>query len=343
MRRRFAVQDSLFPDLSVEREHFGSSGVTFDFRDFSAVRTDPEQFDEIDGIVLGTMPFGSAYIDKLPSTVKVIGRAGVGLDNLDLAHTASRRIGILNCPDYCNEEVASHALALILAMIRRLPQSDPISRSKWSEWELVGDIAPISDQTVGILGYGRTGSLLARWLEPFVGRVIVHDPYVSGVDIGTSVDLGELLQNSDVLSIHVPLNDETRHLIGSTELALMKRTASVVNISRGGIVDEHALGQALFAGTIAGAALDVLETEPPEPDSPLLSAPNLMLTPHTAWYSTRSEVRLRVDIVAAMLDYLDGKSVTTANIAVDGRTISSSENAKRVLQSSNRESRYTLM
>jgi D-3-phosphoglycerate dehydrogenase len=227
----------------------------------------------------------------------IIARYGIGFDNVDLL--AATRAGILvtNVPDYCVDEVSDHALALMLALARQIVTADRAVKA--GVWDVVphAGVRRLRGQTLGLLGFGKIAKAVASKVQPLGMKVLVYDPYIESELIGghgaEAVNLDRLLAEADAISIHVPLSPETSNLIGPRELAQMKRSAFLINTSRGGIVDEQALATALKEGRLGGAALDVLPVEPPPPDHPLRQAPNTILTPHLAFYSRESVIELQ--------------------------------------------------
>jgi glyoxylate reductase len=216
--------------------------------------------------------------------LRAISNYAVGVDNIDLSAATARRIPVGHTPGVLTDSTADMALALMLAAARRIVEADGVvRRGEWLTWEpdfLIG--RDLHGATVGIVGYGRIGRAVARRLEGF-GCEVIHTGRSGGVS------LEELLEGSDFVTLHVPLSDETRGLIGDEELARMKPTAYLVNTARGPIIDQAALGRALREGRIAGAALDVTDPEPLPADDPLLQAPNLTVVPHlgSATHATR--------------------------------------------------------
>jgi len=266
-------------------------------------------------------------LENIPG-VKVISRYGVGLDNVDLQAAADAGIVVTHYPGYCTSEVADHALAMILALNRRIVEQDRALREgAWVEHGpstrriLRGPIQPLREQTLGIVGFGRIGQAVAARAKPFNLTIAVADPYIdpegmiaAGVEPAT---LEELLRRSDIVTLHTPLTPETRGLINATALKLMKRTAVLVNTARGPIIDLPALSRALQDETIAGAALDVVDPEPLPADSPFYRMSNVILTPHSAYYSERSVDVVRRETLLEALQVLRGKRPrTVANPAV---------------------------
>jgi D-3-phosphoglycerate dehydrogenase / 2-oxoglutarate reductase len=228
---------------------------------------------------------------------RVIVRYGVGYDNVDVAAASARGIAVAIVPDYCVEEVATHALAMILALNRQLAALDhSVREGRWQIGERSG-IRRLSESTLGIVGFGRIGEALGRRALALGMRVVATDPARPADEIEGSgaraVALAELLASSDFVSVHAAKSADAPPILDAGALAQMKPTAYVVNVARGGLVDEVALDEALRSGRLAGAALDTLDPEPPPPDAPLLTAPNVLVTPHAAWYSSTAIQELR--------------------------------------------------
>lgn len=232
-------------------------------------------------------------IDACPD-LKLIVRYGVGVDNVDIAHATSRQIYVANVPDYgADIEVSEHALALYLAVQRRVPSRDrEVREGVWG----VGQRAVIparENAVLGLIGCGRIGIATARKFRAIgFEHVVAFDPYLkpetAACEAITLVELDELCRISDVVSLHAPLTPQTRHILDAQRLALFKPTTILVNVSRGGLVDEAALAAALNQRRILGAGIDVFEVEPVRDDNPLLASPNTVLSDHAAWYSERS-------------------------------------------------------
>nr|AGS53675.1 D-3-phosphoglycerate dehydrogenase [uncultured bacterium contig00097] len=235
--------------------------------------------------------------EALPS-VKCVVRYGVGFDNIDLADATKHGVQACNVPDYCTNEVADQALAHIMSLLRKTTLSNNIIRRGVWDFQKLAPIPRLSDATVGICGLGRIGSALAQRLRPLCREAIAFD-VEQGVagrsfpDFVRFVTFAELLARSDVLSVHCPLNESSYHLFGKDEFFAMRDNAYFINVSRGGIVDEGALLDALRSGKIAGAALDVAESEPLSVDNPLLALDNFSVSPHSAWYSEQSAKDLK--------------------------------------------------
>jgi D-3-phosphoglycerate dehydrogenase len=249
------------------------------------------------GLLVQYAPISERVLEALPS-IRAIGRYGVSLDPIDLDAADRRGIAVVNVPDYCTEEVADHALALILALTRGVVALDRgIHRGVW-DFRLGGELRRSADLQLGIVGLGRIGSALAVRARALRFRVVACDPgrqaveraSVEGVPL---VGLDELLATSDVVSLHAPLTPSTRHLIDVAALRMMKPGAMLVNTGRGGLVDQAALVEALRDGRISAAGLDVLEVEPIPADDGLLDLPNVVLTPHAAFYTRESLIEMK--------------------------------------------------
>jgi D-3-phosphoglycerate dehydrogenase len=264
----------------------------------------------------------SAHVEALAPSVRVIGRSGTGLDALDLEAARRRGVSVLNLPAFATTEAADHTVALILAALRRLPLAGDVARSAWHEWRRVAPLKSIGDCTIGIVGGGRIGAAVIERLRPFGPRVLLLDPALEAAPAGAELagSLDELLTAADVVSLHVPLVPGTRGMIGARELGLMKRDAILVNVSRGEVVDEAALVAALRDGSLGGAALDVVASEPPDPAAAILSAPRTLLTPHVAWLSEASMARARDHTLLAVAAFLRGEELPYGALAVDARS-----------------------
>jgi D-3-phosphoglycerate dehydrogenase / 2-oxoglutarate reductase len=306
---RLVVLDANYGDVSVEAEAAAPYGVTIEDAGGVAGLAVVESAGSADGVLVQYGKIGAEIIERCPSW-RVIGRYGVGVDNVDLDAATSHGVAVINVPDYCVEEVATHTATLVLASWRKLARSRAlIEAGRWGDWSELRPVQPLSACTLGLVGVGRIGAEVVRLLSPFFGRVIAFDPVQAPPAGVEPIELDELFALADVVSLHCPLTPETAGLVDARRLAAMRPQALLVNVSRGGLVDTAALAQALVAGAIAGAALDVLPTEPPDPDDPVLGAPNLLLTNHSAWYSEAALVTLRRLLAQRCGAYLNGEPV----------------------------------
>ena len=273
---------------------------------------------DADVVLVSGAPITRRVMENMPRCRCVV-RYGVGVDNVDVAAATDLGIVVANVVDFCTEEVANHALLLLLACAKRLLLLDADMRAGHWRRTALGGLPPIWGQTLGIVGLGNIGRSLARKALALEMTVLGYDPYVEPqtLDRVRLVGLRELLGQSDFVSINAPLTAETRHLIGATELVLMKPGAILINTARGSLVDEVALMEALRSGRIATAGLDVFEEEPLSPDSPLLGLANVVLTPHTAGVSEASVRRVKTEVGQAAAAVLSGrwpKSVVNPNV-----------------------------
>jgi D-3-phosphoglycerate dehydrogenase len=256
-----------------------------------------------------TIPLDGKVMDALPG-LKFIGRCGVGYDSVDIEAAADRGVAVCNVPDYCSYEVANLAFTLMLAIERQLLPF--IARARAGGYAQGPDIKcrRIKGQKLGILGFGRIGRELAKMALGIGMEVLVFDPYVkelneSGIRLVTNLE--EILKTADVISVHSPLTPETAHLISMPQLKMMKNSAIILNVSRGGIINTPDLIAALKTGVIAAAGLDVCEGEPLPADHELLSMPNVIFTPHVGMYSEEAIADMYFKLAAQAVDVLEGR------------------------------------
>ncbi|GAB4555185.1 MAG: hypothetical protein OHK0023_26090 [Anaerolineae bacterium] len=240
-------------------------------------------------------------IQKVPADLiarmqrcKIISRVGTGLDAIDIPAATQHGIWVTNVPDYSIDEVSTHVVALMLSHTRRLPVlAEMIRQTGWYSAALDRPVTRLGLLTFGVIGFGRIGAAAAKKALGLGMRVVVYDPYVPHEQIqrlgGEAVSLERLLHSADYISLHLPLTPETAKIINHETLSLMKPTAYLINTSRGGLIDEAALLEAIQSKRLAGAALDVLTVEPPAPDHPFLQESRITLTPHNAWYSEEAK------------------------------------------------------
>jgi len=264
----------------------------------------------VDGLLVDYAPIGEDVFKALPR-LKVVARYGVGYDKVDVQAANRYGVCVVNVQNYCTEEVSDHALALLMASIRKIVLFDHwVKKRNWN-YNFSKPIYRIKNKSMGIIGFGNIPRRLVEKLQPFKMNILVYDPFVHpdlAKDFGvTLTSLDQLVTESDYISIHAPLNKDTRHLIGTKELNLMKDSVFIVNTSRGGLIDEKALIDALRNKKIAGAALDVFDQEPINQDNPLLSMENVILSPHVGWYSEESQIDLQTKAAQGVADVLIGK------------------------------------
>ncbi|MBI4012362.1 MAG: C-terminal binding protein [Candidatus Rokubacteria bacterium] len=283
-------------NVAEEEAVFREAGVRFGQ---VVARTEDDFLRECGGADALLVQYGQVsrrVLQGLPR-LRLVVRYGVGVDGVDVAAATERGIPVANVPDYGTDEVANHAVALLLALGRKIARLDRQTRAgRWNVFE-IQPVHRLIGRTVGLVGCGRIGSRVARKLAGFDVRLLAHDPYLAEFPPGvTPVGRERLLAESDYVTLHCPLTAETRHLIDAAALACMKPGAVLINTARGGIVDTAALVAALEGGRLGGAGLDVTEQEPLDPGSPLLRLEQVIVTPHAAWYSEegRSELKRRV-------------------------------------------------
>ena len=310
--KRAIITDHGFPCIDVQRRIVESAGFVLD-----EIQPICKTEDDIirtctaaDVLLVQWAPVTRRVLEALP-TVRCIVRYGVGVNNFEL--DAARDLGVIaaNVPDFCVDEVADHALAMILSLCRRIPQDHhQIVHGGWG----INPFRPIyalSELTLGLVGLGKIARNLARKASALGFSIIAHDPYADGslfAEHGVKrVDLPGLLSHADVISLHCPLVAETTHLINRETIGLMKKGAILVNTSRGPVVDEQSLIDGLREGRISGAGLDVFEQEPPPVDSPLRSFNNVILTSHAASVSEKAVETLQRKAAEAARDFLQGK------------------------------------
>lgn len=306
---RVALADSVFPNLDPAKQVLSS----IDAELLLASQPTPEAIMKVardaDAMLVTYAKITPAIIGQL-TKCRIISRFGIGVDNVDLDAATKAGIVVTKVPDYCIDEVSDHAMALLLALIRKLPSSNARSHSGTWAMKAVVPIHRIRGATLGLVGLGRIPQLMTPKAQAFGMNVVAFDPYARD-DAFTQlkvkrVEFCKLLAESDFVSIHCPLTPETKNLFNAPAFAQMKPGSYLVNTARGHIVDEAALASALDLGQIAGAALDVMAEEPPS-SSPLFGRDNIILTPHTSFYSEESLVELQTKAAAEVRDVLSGK------------------------------------
>jgi D-3-phosphoglycerate dehydrogenase len=256
------------------------------------------------------------------SRLRVIGRAGVGLDNVDVDACTARGILVINAPTANIMSATEHTMAMLLSLCRNIPEAHAsVKRGEWKRSKFMG--VELDRKTLGIIGLGRIGTRVTARARAFGMQVIAYDPYVADVVFqnvnAERVTLDELLRRADVITVHTPLSNETRGMIGPAEFAKMKDGVIVLNIARGGIYEEQALADALASGKVSGAAVDVYEAEPPGADHPLLNAPNIILSPHIGANTIEAQDRVAVQTAEMVIDALRGSIfVSAVNLPFEG-------------------------
>jgi D-3-phosphoglycerate dehydrogenase / 2-oxoglutarate reductase len=273
-------------------------------------KTEEEVIDvckDADGIINQYAPLSKRVIEALDNC-KIITRYGVGVNTIDLEAATKKNICVANVPDYCMDEVADHALALLLTWTRKITvANDQVKKNNW-DFKVTRPIYRLRGKTIGLIGFGKIPQSLAEKVQPLGLRVIAADPYFSEVEAAKKgvemVSLETLSEQADIISVHAPLTPATKGMIGAEQFGQMKKKPLIINTSRGPVIDEAALVDALKKGLVCGAALDVLEVEPISTDHTLLSMDNVILTPHVAWYSEEAEREMRSKAALGVVEVL---------------------------------------
>jgi len=293
---RVLFSDYEYPDLDLERKLFEGAGTELVA---AQCRTESDVIEAAAGcagILLQYAPITERVLAALPQ-LGIVSRIGVGVDTVDTAACARHGVWVANSPDYGVGEVATHALALVLALIRNVVAYNRDIRAGQWHYLSSGKLKRAGEMTLGIVGLGRIGKRMAHVSRNVVRRVLAHDPYLIDGDfpayVERAADLAGLFAASDVVSVHAPLSDETRGMIDADVLGRMRPGSYIVNTARGAIVDIDDLLAALDSGILAGVGLDVLPVEPIPAESPLLGHPKVILTPHAAFFSVQAEIELR--------------------------------------------------
>ena len=320
------IADSISPRGVDELSRDGALEVSFQtgLTESELVKIIPE----FSALVVRSQTKVTAQILNAGARLRVVGRAGVGVDNVDVETATRRGIIVLNAPGGNTVSTAEHTFSLLLSVARKIPQADASMRGKsWDRKNFEG--IELYDKTLGVIGMGRIGSELSRRAIAFGMRVIAYDPYLSAARARTLQvelvdELDDLLASADFISLHTPLTEETHHIVDATRLEKTKRGVRVINCARGGLIDEDALAEALHSGQVGGAALDVFEIEPLPSDSPLRTAPNLVLTPHLGASTAEAQESVGIEIAqsirAALLEGTIRNAVNMPNL--DAKTLS---------------------
>lgn len=317
MAFKVLLTDYEFEHLQYEKDVFQESGLDIEFIK-AQCKTEEEVIDQakhVDAILNQYAPVSRRVIESLENT-KIISRYGVGVNTIDLGAAKEKGITVANVPDYGMEEVSNHALALLLSWARKVTLlNNEVKKGNW-DFKACVPIHRFNEQTVGVLGFGRIPRRFIEKVKPLGFKTAAYDPFVSAEEMAAvgvqKMELDEIIRESDFLSVHVPLIDDTFHLINEERLHQMKKTAVIINTARGPIIDEKALADALEKGIIAGAALDVTEDEPVSTNSPLLKMDNVIITPHSAWYSEEAMIELRKKAAKNIVHVLSGEKTPYA-------------------------------
>jgi len=281
---------------------------------------------EFSALVVRSQTKVTAAVLEAATNLKVVGRAGVGVDNVDVDAATRRGVIVMNTPGGNTISTAEHAFSLLVSIARNIPQADAsIKAGKWDRKKYEG--VELYNKTLAILGMGRIGTELARRAMAFGMRVLAYDPYLSvsrarAMQVELVEDIDVILPQADFISMHMPLTDETRHMLDARRLGLCKKNVRIVNCARGGLVDEAALGEALKTGQVAAAALDVFEVEPPPADFALRSLPNIVFTPHLGASTAEAQENVGIEIAQAIrAALLEGEIRNAVNMpSIDAKT-----------------------
>ena len=313
---KIVITDIQHKNFIPEEEVFSGSDYELIIRNCKTEEEIIELTKDADGVIANLVPITKKVIDNM-TRCKIISRYGVGFDSVDIQAATDKGIIVANVPDYCPEDVSDQAMAMLMACIRKVVvRTKKISLGKWN----IGEdekVYRMIGKTVGIIGFGRIGKVFFRKLQGFnLSEYLVYDPYFSqetadeyGIKL---VSMEQLLSQSDYISVHSPLNDETENMLSHNEFSQMKENAIIINTARGPIIDEEALLDALKTGKINSAGIDVFSNEPIKLNSELLSLDNIVLSDHHAWYSEESYVELKTKAALNVKNYLKDKKAPYA-------------------------------
>jgi D-3-phosphoglycerate dehydrogenase len=314
MPQTVVVTDHDFEDLSIERAALGDAVEVIGLSDEPGAPVDPATLAEYapDAVVNLRTTLSAEHVAALDGC-RVIARYGIGVDNVDVDAATERGIPVTNVPDYCREEVATHAIALLLGLLRGVGRyDDSVGDGEWDR-AVGAPLHRLSTRTVGVVGYGAIGRAVGARIDALGADVIASDPFLEPADVADDpaelVPFEDLLARADAVTVHSPLTADTRELFDAEAFARMRDAAVLVNVARGPIVDDDALATAIEEGTVAGAGLDVFPEEPPAPDHPLRDHPRVLATPHVAWYSEEANDDRRRTVAGIVADALAGREV----------------------------------
>ena len=310
MTTKVLITDYVWPSTDPEREVLEAAGIELVIAPDTSEATLADLSKDVDAIMFCFAQVTAKVLESA-TYCKIAARYGIGVDNVDIAKATELGIIVTNVPDYCMDEVTDHALGMILALNRRLvPHTNAVVGNGWNDVALNQPMHRTRGAILGIVGYGRIGRSLAAKAVGFGMNILAYDPLIeigSEIDGASVVSLDELLAKSDFISLHVPLIPSTQNMISAPQLAKMKSRSIIVNCARGGLIDEDALAQSLASGHTAGAGLDVVEPTPPDPASDLLQQENVIITPHTAFFSQASTLELEQRTAQEVVRVLNGK------------------------------------
>lgn len=304
---KVVLTDNIFPDLTVERNMLSEVDAEFiEVKDPAKLKEECKNADAVVNTYLQMTPEIINSMEKC----KLIIRNGVGVNTIDVNACSAKGIMVGNIPSYCMDEVATHAFALLLALTRKITiLHNCVKQGVWDVKNAI-PLFSLQEKVLGLVGFGKIPRLVNERAKPFGFKVITYDPYITSEmaqEAGArKVELDELLEKSDYISVHCPLTNETKGMFNRETFSKMKKTAFIINTARGPIINEPDLVKALNEGKIAGAGLDVLEKDEVEINNPLLRMENVVITPHAAWYSEESIVRRRIQTIEGVISVLKG-------------------------------------
>jgi len=313
MTPKVLISDSLSPAaVQIFKDH--GLAVEFQPKLGSDKARLAELIGDFDGLAVRSATKVTAKLIERAKSLKVIGRAGIGVDNVDIPAATAKGIIVMNTPFGNSITTAEHAITLMLALARQIPQADSSTQAgKWEKNRFMG--VEITGKTLGIIGCGNIGSIVADRAHGLRMKVVAYDPFLSperALDLGVEkVELGELFRRADFITLHTPLTDKTRNIVDAGAIATMKKGVRIINCARGGLVDEAALRQALDSGQVAGAAFDVF-VEEPATQNPLFGHPNVVCTPHLGAATTEAQENVALQIAEQMSDYLLRGAISNA-------------------------------
>lgn len=309
--KKILITDYVWPNIEPEAAILKASGFTPIVAPDTSEKTLMELALDVEGIMFCFAEITSQILEKA-SDCKVASRYGIGVDNINISKATELGIIVTNVPDYCMDEVTDHALGMILSLNRRfLQHTKKVVKDGWNSVSLDQIMHRTRGSTLGIVGFGRIGQSLAKKCKAFGFNLIAYDPLLrvgENIDGVKLVKFNELIKTSDFISLHVPLIPETQGMIGEKELSMMKKGAILVNCARGGLIDENALAKSIYNGHLSGAGLDVVEPTPPKRNNPLLKLDNVIITPHTAFFSQASTLELEQRTANEVIRVINGNN-----------------------------------
>lgn len=309
-RGKITMVNYEYEDLSLERDACSKEGYEFSAGHASTEDELIELMKDSDGMI-NIYARITPYVASSLKQCKVISRTGVGYDMINVAACRENGIEVCYVPDYCVDEVADHAVGLLITIQRKIFQHNHNVKNGIWDYKRVGDVARLNRQTLGMVGLGNIGVRFAAKMKEIMPNILINDPYLPDerfAEMGLKkASFEEILETSDIISLHTPLTPETRHMLNTATFEAMKKRPFIINVSRGGLIDTDAMVTALSTGQIRGAGIDVLENEPEIPRA-LTEFDNVILTPHAAWYSQDAEIETRTRALTDIFRVLNGEA-----------------------------------